>query len=112
MKKVKIMLLSLALFAVVGGALAFKAKHTKQYCTTDAYWNGNAQSPVYYCSFDQGGALGITTTSCGLSPILSTTVNALGVQKFCTTPPSPDFTCTDGAGGAIACTIKTTLIAD
>jgi hypothetical protein len=34
MKKIKIMLLSLALFAVVGGALAFKAKFNKTYCTT------------------------------------------------------------------------------
>ena len=34
MKKVKIMLLSLALFAVVGGALAFKAKFQTDFCTT------------------------------------------------------------------------------
>jgi hypothetical protein len=34
MKKVKIMLLSLALFAVVGGALAFKAKFSESYCKT------------------------------------------------------------------------------
>jgi hypothetical protein len=39
MKKVKIMLFSLALFAVVGGALAFKAKVNKNYCT--AVWDGN-----------------------------------------------------------------------
>lgn len=40
MKKLKIMLLSLALFAVVGGALAFKAKFSTEFCTTD--WNGRA----------------------------------------------------------------------
>lgn len=34
MKNVKMMLLSLALFAVVGGALAFKAKFTTDYCIT------------------------------------------------------------------------------
>ena len=34
MKKVKFMLLSLALVAVVGGALAFKAKSGNQFCTT------------------------------------------------------------------------------
>ncbi len=34
MKKIKIMLLSLALFAIVGGALAFKAKFDVDYCTT------------------------------------------------------------------------------
>ncbi len=33
MKKVKMMLLSLGLFAVVGGALAFKAKYSTSYCT-------------------------------------------------------------------------------
>lgn len=33
MKKIKVMLLSLALFAVVGGALAFKAKFQDRYCT-------------------------------------------------------------------------------
>ena len=35
MKKIKIMLLSLALFAVVGAALAFKARFLTQYCTTN-----------------------------------------------------------------------------
>jgi uncharacterized membrane protein len=35
MKKMKIMLLSFALLAVVGSALAFKAKFTKNYCTAD-----------------------------------------------------------------------------
>ncbi|THU39498.1 hypothetical protein FAM09_13420 [Niastella caeni] len=34
MKKIKIMLFSLALIAVVGGALAFKAKFVEEYCTT------------------------------------------------------------------------------
>ena len=34
MKKIKIMMLSLALFAVVGGALAFKAKFDDQFCVT------------------------------------------------------------------------------
>lgn len=40
MKKVKIMLLSLALFAVVGGALAFKAKFTNDWCIAPLYGNG------------------------------------------------------------------------
>jgi hypothetical protein len=48
MKKIKIMLLSLALFAVVGAALAFKAKFSVKYCTT-AVVNGvcpaNASCP-------------------------------------------------------------------
>jgi hypothetical protein len=34
MKKIKMMLLSLALIAVVGGTLAFKARFLKNYCVT------------------------------------------------------------------------------
>jgi hypothetical protein len=52
MKKIKIMLLSLALFAIVGGALAFKAKFNKSFCTTDAYYN---PAIGYYCSFKPAG---------------------------------------------------------
>jgi hypothetical protein len=37
MKRVKIMLLSLSLLAVVGGALAFKAKFLSPICYTDVY---------------------------------------------------------------------------
>jgi hypothetical protein len=33
MKRIKIMLTSLALFAVVGGALAFKANYAQSFCT-------------------------------------------------------------------------------
>lgn len=36
MKKVKIMLLSLLVWAVVGGTLAFKVKFGNSYCTTPA----------------------------------------------------------------------------
>ncbi|SEP29915.1 hypothetical protein SAMN05660816_05123 [Niastella yeongjuensis] len=39
MKKVKLMLMSLALIAVVGAALAFKAKYSQRYCTTLAQPN-------------------------------------------------------------------------
>jgi hypothetical protein len=35
MKKIKIMLLSFALLAIIGSALSFKAKFTKNYCTAD-----------------------------------------------------------------------------
>jgi len=34
MKRIKLMLLSLSLFAVVGGALAFKARFNTDFCTT------------------------------------------------------------------------------
>jgi hypothetical protein len=33
MKKVKIMLMSMAVIAIIGGALAFKAKYTQAFCT-------------------------------------------------------------------------------
>lgn len=41
MKKVKLMLLSLSILAVVGGALAFTAKTGTTYCTADVDSNGN-----------------------------------------------------------------------
>lgn len=44
MKRVKIMLLSLALFAVVGAALAFKARFIQNYCTAPTI---NGACPVY-----------------------------------------------------------------
>ena len=84
MQKVKMMLLSLALFAVVGGALAFKAKFTNTWCTTDAY-----QDPVsltFYCSFNNNGA--VTTTTCNGNKIINIKtddVNPNPVQKVCTT---------------------------
>jgi hypothetical protein len=56
MKKVKIMLLSLALFAVVGGALAFKAKFDKTWCFAPTYGNG------FTCTTLDGAA--VTTTQC------------------------------------------------
>jgi hypothetical protein len=40
MKRLKIMLLSFVLLAIVGGALAFKAKNTKFYCTSKAEPSG------------------------------------------------------------------------
>lgn len=43
MKKIKIMLLSLLLLAVVGGVLAFKAKFVRTYCTTLPIANGSGQ---------------------------------------------------------------------
>jgi hypothetical protein len=63
MKKIKIMLLSLALIAVVGGAWAFKAFDANTYCTVPA-WNDGV---VFYCSYDPVGPiepLPITTISC------------------------------------------------
>ena len=48
------MLLSLALIAVVGGALAFKASMSpNDYCTTTAFLSQNGDK---YCEFDEGSA--------------------------------------------------------
>jgi hypothetical protein len=46
MKKIKFMLLSLALVAVVGGALAFKAKRINTFCTTLAAQVNNVSTCV------------------------------------------------------------------
>jgi hypothetical protein len=70
MKKVKIMLMSLALFAVVGGALAFKAKFNKQpMCTTlttryDGVTPTKTSCPVdtQWGFIDQGATIYYTTT--------------------------------------------------
>jgi hypothetical protein len=89
MKKVKIMLLSLALFAVVGGALAFKAKFgPTPWCTTDAYFD-NIQH-TYYCSFQfiDAGQLKTTTTQCPAETV-GITPTDVGEFKVCTTTPDP-----------------------
>ena len=76
------MLLSLALFAVVGGALAFKAKYHATFCTEPAYFDSNLPAP-YYCSFDTGGGV-ITTVQCE-NTVINSTTNSTGTKKVCTT---------------------------
>jgi len=46
MKKVKLMLVSLSVFAVVGGALAFTAKSGPKVCTADVLGDGSCPQ---YC---------------------------------------------------------------
>jgi len=70
MKKVKIMLLSMALFAVLGGVLAFKAKFLKLYCTTDLP-SGLACSEV-------------------ICPVLTMSTTALATTFKCYTTPVPN----------------------
>ncbi|OQP54340.1 hypothetical protein A4H97_22930 [Niastella yeongjuensis] len=84
MKKVKIMLMSMALIAVVGGALAFKAKYTQRYCTTLA-------SPAGFCKdlACPNGPFSPSTTGSGSNVICTTIVPAggcLGIQ--CADAPS------------------------
>lgn len=76
-------MLSLVLFAVVGGALAFKAKLDESYCTTIAYFDQNIG---YYCSFKPLG-LPTTTKQCGAAPVGGLFPDASGVLKVCTSTP-------------------------
>lgn len=75
MKKVKIMLISLLLLAVVGGTLAFKAKFLTSYCYTSAFYD--AIHDTWFCPVDleagdcpqvnnstQIGGFGTPTISC------------------------------------------------
>ena len=88
MKKIKFMLLSLALLAVVGGALAFKAKYIETFCTT----NARALPVGYTCKDAQNIPL-----KCPTKIINRTT--KLPVNNFhCTTTPflnaQGELTCT------------------
>jgi hypothetical protein len=67
MKRIKIMLLSFALLAVVGGALAFKARFTSQICYTTTT---------------------ALTTVCATTPFVGTTTNgAVFIKTSYTTTP-------------------------
>ena len=72
MKKVKFMMLSLALIAIIGGALAFKAKGTKNYCTALPDVNN-------ICTDGSNGQIPCP------SPIVSTTVGTDAVAFYCYT---------------------------
>ena len=102
MKKVKIMLLSLALFAVVGGALAFKAKFNRTWCVTNAYSAIVGGATIYYCDFVQPNGIRTTTTCGGVSIGNVTTDPAVFAVKIrCTTltdPNGPPF-CDKLCGG-------------
>ena len=67
MKNVKMMLLSLALFAVVGGALAFKAKFKTNYCTTTA--TPGADNSSLFCPLKAAS----TTINAGAFAFVATT---------------------------------------
>ena len=83
MKKVKIMLLSLALFAVVGGALAFKAKFGNSWCVAPLYGGTGA----FTCTtLFQGDTF---TTDCGNAQDIK---NA-GSVFSCTTVPDAILGC-------------------
>lgn len=97
MKKVKIMLLSLLVLAVVGGALAFNAnaKFERSYCTTPPWQDASGQ---LFC-----------TTNPGSCPLLieKTTTSGIG-QLLCTTTPVGG-SCVGVANCTISSKIKTDL---
>lgn len=75
MKKAKIMLLTIAVLATVGGALAFKAKAfgTKDYC----YSITNVQPPVGDCTIPKVQGLAHPLVSEEFKAYYTTTTNTL-----------------------------------
>jgi hypothetical protein len=67
MKNVKMMLLSLALFAVVGAALAFKARFVTTFCTGVAVGPDNTgvfcPNKIIRKTFDTNGTTGFVATT-------------------------------------------------
>ena len=93
MKRIKLMLLSLALFAVVGASLAFKARFSKNYCTS-AYQNQAC-----------------TLQACVNHRANSTTVGADDVLVCTTTAPNADCTTQVGTNIIdITCTTTSTSL--
>ena len=90
MKKLKFMLLSLALVAVVGGSLAFKATYIKSYCTAPTQ-------------------IGFTCPELACPNLVnfSTTINGVG-DFVCTTPTVPNVGCPEG----LKCFTSTKIKAD
>jgi hypothetical protein len=90
MKKIKIMLLSIAVLAVVGGALAFKAKYTETFCFT----NTTLFNQVPTCTTDSNIPL-----ACGAQLLnAQTTAEANADVIGCTAPIDPVVGCAVGCG--------------
>lgn len=90
MKKVKLMLLSLTLFAVIGGALAFKAKFDQTWCVAKPYQSASS----LYCTFVQGSQViakaceGSQENLTNAGNVFSCTTNVIN----CTICPVADYT--------------------
>lgn len=87
MRKIKIMLMSLLVLAVVGGALAFKAKFQKIYCTAPVPASGsclNVKCPNVVESTTEGG----TQNFCYTVPPAGLGCNPGGVARDCITIPT------------------------
>jgi hypothetical protein len=69
MKKVKLMLLSLSILAVVGGTLAFKARGSFDYCTAPTVENQSCSTQACPTRGDlkDGGSIFVCTTTTSLN---------------------------------------------
>jgi hypothetical protein len=108
MKKIKFMLMSLALFAVVGGALAFKAKFTNSWCITSAKLSANGlytcPNPVCGTSYAINARTTVNQPPAGFTTFCSTVTNGLNPAQF-------DI-CTDAVGVTKKCPNTVTLTTD
>jgi hypothetical protein len=99
MKKIKFMLMSLALFAVIGGALAFKAKFSNTWCITTAKLSANGlytcPNPVCGSTYLVFATTTINQPPAGFSTFCSTVTNGLNPVNF-------DI-CTDAVGVTKRC---------
>jgi hypothetical protein len=77
MKKVKIMLLSLVLLAVVGGALAFKARFIQLYCTAPTI--GGACNLKYCPTLTTSTTFQAVELACYTTPRIYTLEDDFGV---------------------------------
>ncbi len=84
MKKIKIMLLSLLVLGVVGGAMAFKAKFYSVLCTTPV----RIVNGVHVCTAIGGGALTCPNVIGGV-----TTQSAQQFNAWCTTTAQLGLAC-------------------
>ena len=98
MRKIKIMLFSLLVLGVVGGALAFKAKFNVSYCTSAIpFGQINCTAP---------GGVNVTCPNM----VASTTID--GTTNLCYTVPTPGQGCKPLAGTLRCITTPRLLIQD
>jgi hypothetical protein len=93
MKKVKIMLLSLLVLAVVGGAMAFNARTTTKFCTI---------AP------NQDGSCPTSPASCPITATTQKVTTGTGLTVCYTT----DLGQFNDCSGVTTCTTKVTITAD
>lgn len=101
MKRIKIMLLSIALLAVVGGALAFKAKFNTSYCyTTSTFVEGEGFTCLTSVELEELGRFCSTTTQL-------TTLGVVIPEFTCYTETIPGIPCNQRTDCSIYISTKT-----